>query len=368
MNNSNILYRAVGIPAMQNKLFSTKAEALSAPSASLELCQDDAGLVFNRCFNSAVVTYDNSYQNDQGHSFQFQHHLEEVGDLCCSYLASKESLVVDVGCGKGGFVELLRKKGLNAIGYDNAYQGSSPYIRKSFFSVEAHERGDFLTLRHVLEHIPSPWQFLDGIAAANGYKGLLYVEVPDLEWILEHRAYFDLFHEHVNYFRAVDFSQRFGDSVIFQSKSFGGQYLSLVINLEGLRECSQSLLQLESNYGLRAAFNQLSEYEDMIYANLVKSHRIVLWGAAAKGVVFAAKSPETIKRKIIYSIDINPEKQGHFMPLSGVEVVRPTMGVASLDPSDCVVIMNPNYEQEIRKSLPYKQNCLVLSNDIRTLI
>lgn len=360
MDSSSILYRAAGIPAMQNKLFSTRAEAMAAPAASLELCQDQTGLVINRCFDPAVVAYDDSYQNDQGHSRQFQRHLDEVFELCCGHLSSKENLVVDVGCGKGGFVELLRNKGVNAIGYDNAYQGSSPYIRKSFFSVDSHDQGNLLTLRHVLEHIPSPWQFLDGIAAANGYQGLVYIEVPDLEWILEHRAYFDLFHEHVNYFRAEDFSRRFGDGIIFLSKSFGGQYLSVVIKLESLRKYSQPSLALESTSSLQAAFDQLSEYEDMTYAALTESHEIVLWGAAAKGVVFAAKAPPMSQRKITYAIDINPRKQGHFMPLSGVEVLDPTTGVARLDPSSLVVIMNPNYEQEIRKSLPHNQPCLVL--------
>jgi hypothetical protein len=153
MDSSKILYRASGIPAMQNKLFSTRAEALAAPSASLELCQDETGLVFNRCFDPDVVVYDDSYQNDQGHSLQFQRHLDKVCELCCGQLASKEHLVVDVGCGKGGFVELLRAKGVNAIGYDNAYQGSSPYIRKSFFNIDSHDCGELLTLRHVLEHL-----------------------------------------------------------------------------------------------------------------------------------------------------------------------------------------------------------------------
>lgn len=98
----------------------------------------------------------------------------------------------------------------------------------------------------------------------------------------------------------------------------------------------------------------------MTYAALAESSEIVLWGAAAKGVVFAAKSPETIKSKMTYAIDINPKKQGHFMPISGVKVVDPTTGVARLDPSSLVVIMNPNYEQEIREYLPDGQPCLVL--------
>jgi len=360
MHNAQTLYRAAGIPAMQNKLFPNKVEALAAPATSLELAQDETGLVFNRCFDPAVVTYDDSYQNDQGYSLQFQEHLDEASDLCRRYLTRKDNLVVDVGCGKGGFVELLRRKGVNAVGYDNAYQGSSPYIRKSFFSVDSHDKGDLLTLRHVLEHIPSPWQFLEGIAAANGYQGLLYVEVPDLDWILEHRAYFDLFHEHVNYFRSDDFSRRFGDSIIVQSKSFGGQYLSVVINLECVRYCGQSSLPRESEPDLQAAFAQLSAYEDQTYASLTDSHKIVIWGAAAKGVVFAAKAPPAIKNKIAYAIDINPSKQGHFMPISGVEVVGPEAGVSRLNPSSLIVIMNPNYEQEIRGSLPHNQPCLLL--------
>ncbi len=345
---------------MQNKLFSTRAEALAAPSASLELCQDETGLVFNRCFDPAVVAYDDSYQNDQGHSLQFQRHLEKVCELCCRHLSSKKDLVVDVGCGKGGFVELMREKGVDAVGYDNAYQGDSPYIRKSFFSADSHDRGNLLTLRHVLEHIPSPWKFLDSIAAANGHQGLLYVEVPDLEWILEHRAYFDLFHEHVNYFRADDFSRRLGDGVIFQTKSFGGQYLSVVINLECVRDCGQPSLTPESVHDLQIAFDRLSAYEDKTYASLTDNHDIVIWGAAAKGVVFTSKAPPAIKSRISYSIDINPRKQGHFMPISGVEVLDPTTGVSMLDPSSLIVIMNPNYEQEIRGSLPHNQSCLVL--------
>jgi hypothetical protein len=360
MQNTQVLYRASGIPAMQNKLYPSKIEALNAPSACLELAQDETGLVFNRCFDPAVVTYDDSYQNEQGYSMQFQEHLYEISGLCRRYLARQGYLLVDVGCGKGGFVELLRSQGVNAVGYDNAYQGHSPYIRKSFFRKDSHDKGDLLTLRHVLEHVPSPWQFLEDVAAANSYRGLIYIEVPDLEWILKCRAYFDLFHEHVNYFRAEDFSRRFGEGVIFQSNSFGGQYLSVVINLECVRDCGQSLQARENDPVLQVAFAQLSAYEDQAYVSLTDSHEVVIWGAASKGVVFAAKAPPAIKRKVAYAIDINPRKHEHFMPISGVEVVSAEAGVSRLDTSTLIVIMNPNYEKEIRKSLPHNQPCLVI--------
>jgi len=360
MGTSKVLYRAEGIPAMQNKLFTSRDEALMAPTASLELTQDETGLVFNRKFDPDSVLYDDSYQNDQGFSPQFQAHLAAVSELCCGYLKSKDSLVVDVGCGKGGFVELLRIKGFNAIGFDNSYQGASPYIRKAFFSSDSHEKGDLLTLRHVLEHIPSPWDFLDAIAVANDYKGFLYIEVPDLEWILENRAYFDLFNEHVNYFRVGDFYCRYGDCVVFASKSFEGQYLSVVIDLERLRS-SYSPPQRESNQNLSTAFGQLSQYEKTTYTSLLDWTEVVIWGAGAKGVVFAAKAPSIIKSKIKLAIDINPSKQDCYMPTSGIQVLDPSLAIPRINSSCLVIIMNPNYEREIRKCLPSNQSCLVIN-------
>lgn len=355
------LYQYTGIPAMQNKLYPNKAEALKSPSATLELVQDEVGLVFNTSFDNSLVKYDDSYQNDQGYSSQFKSHLDEISDLCCSYLECKESLIVDIGCGKGGFVELLRGKGYNCIGYDNAYQGDNSYIRKAFFNVDSHEKGYLLILRHVLEHIPSPWKFLEGIAEANDYQGLLYIEVPDLEWILENRAYFDLFHEHINYFREIDFSKRFGEAVLFKSKCFGGQYLSVIINLEHLRKSHGSLKISNDNSSLVKAFAKLSENENQTYYSLADQDEIVIWGAAAKGVTFAAKYPSNIKDNIRYAIDINPHKSGYYMPISGVKVLDPHMGLQLLSPSTLVLIMNPNYEEEIRNALPFNQPYLTMN-------
>jgi hypothetical protein len=119
-------------------------------------------------------------------------------------------------------------------------------------------------------------------------------------------------------------------------------------------------LQSEDDSCLHSVFDQLSEYEDKAYAALTDSDQVVLWGAGAKGVVFAAKAPPAIKSKITYAIDINPSKQGYFMPTSGVEVLDPATGVARLDSSSLVVIMNPNYEEEIRGFLPRSQPFLVL--------
>ena len=358
---TDFLYRCEGIPAMQNRLYPSHEEALSAATGEVELTQDSSGLTFNHHFRPDLVTYDENYQNDQGYSIQFQRHLESVYDLCSVHIRNKSDLVVDIGCGKGGFVELLRSKGHEAVGYDNAYQGTNPHIRKCFFGPSVHEKGELLILRHVLEHIPSPWKFIEAISNANNNRGHLYIEVPDLDWILQNHAHFDIFHEHVNYFRIDDFIHRFGASLIHHTTTFGGQYLSLVLDLESARKADAELSNMNKHRkDLRQGFAKLNQHEHSQYASLGEYAKIAIWGAAAKGVMFACKAPSTIRKNIAYAIDINPRKQGYFMPITGIKVIDPSSGINRLDPSTLVVIMNPNYEMEIRESLPKNQPYTVL--------
>ena len=363
-DSMNYLYQSSGIPAMQNLLYPTAHDATRAPVASLALVQEEeTGLVFNAAFNPDLVRYDQDYQNDQSLSPQFQRHLDAIASLVENWCSKGPDLIVEVGCGKGAFVEILRGKDYSAIGYDNAYQGDSPYIRKQFFGSESHEKGDFLILRHVLEHIPNPWDFLDRLADANSGKGYLYIEVPDLDWILDNNAYFDLFHEHVNYFRLKDFKRIYGDDLVHAERSFGGQYLSLVLSLgfSGKPRKAAGSAQIPSGSSSSSQlFDRLKLREQSVYQELESYEEIVIWGAAAKGVTFCCKAPSSCLDKIKFAVDINPGKQGMFMPISGVPVLSPEEGIPLVSRSTLVVIMNPNYTSEILQSLPQGQPHLSL--------
>ena len=360
----NYLYQSSGIPAMQNLLCPTADDAVHAPIARLALLQDEeTGLIFNAAFNAELVQYDQNYQNDQSLSFQFQQHLDSIARLVEKWCNKNSDLIVEVGCGKGAFVEILRNKGFDAIGYDNAYQGDSPYIRKLFFDSNSHEKGNLLILRHVLEHIPKPWDFLARLADANSGKGYLYIEVPDLDWILENCAYFDLFHEHVNYFRLEDFKRMYGEYLVHAERSFGGQYLSLVLSLGFHGEpckATGSALAASENPTPSQLFDKLKDREQSIYQELESYEEIVIWGAAAKGVTFCSKAPSSCLAKIKFAVDINPGKQGMFMPISAVPVLAAENGITQMSPSTLVVIMNPNYATEILQSIPQGQPHLTL--------
>jgi hypothetical protein len=98
--------------------------------------------------------------------------------------------------------------------------------------------GDHPAVQHrgvVLDHVQNP-AFLDRLRKANS-GGLIYIEVPCSDWmvpcsdwILRARAGFDIFYEHVNYFRFFADVRPVAES----GRLFGGQSLNVVADLTTL--------------------------------------------------------------------------------------------------------------------------------------
>jgi hypothetical protein len=77
--------------------------------------------------------------------------------------------------------------------------------------------------------------------------------------------------------------------------------------------------------------------------------KVVVWGAGAKGVMFLNLLQLTTGSGVDCVVDINPRKQGHFVPLMGQRIVGPDLLLRN--PPDLVIVMNPEYEREIRSTL-----------------
>ena len=78
-----------------------------------------------------------------------------------------------------------------------------------------------------------------------------------------------------------------------------------------------------------------------------RKQRAVVWGAGSKGVTFLNifKNHDSLE----YVVDINPHKQGKFVPGTGQPIVDPPF-LSSYKP-DVVFVMNPLYRQEIAARL-----------------
>jgi hypothetical protein len=75
--------------------------------------------------------------------------------------------------------------------------------------------------------------------------------------------------------------------------------------------------------------------------------RTVIWGSGAKAVSFLNAIGGAGRIDIV--VDINPRKQGKFIPGSGQQIVPPQF-LANHQP-DSVIVMNPVYVAEVKAAL-----------------
>jgi SAM-dependent methyltransferase len=335
------LLRIDNLPVLQNKVYASALAAQSSPRGNVDLVQDRAtGLVFNRAFDPDLLSYDADYQNEQACSPIFKEHLEQVLDIVRRHFLTPS--LIEVGCGKGYFLEHLRAAGYEATGIDPAYEGDSPHVVKARFSEALGLTSDAIVLRHVLEHMQDPVGFLQTISRANGGRGKIYIEVPCFEWIRERRAWFDVFYEHVNYFQASDFQRMFGQ-IAETGHLFGGQYLYVVADLSTLRQ------------PVAAAHDQIDLHADFL-TGIDRSKAMArdtsgakaIWGASSKGVIFAHHL-HLAGIDFDFAIDINPVKQGRYIAGTGLEVLSPQQVLEALPVNSLVFVMNSNYFDEIAR-------------------
>jgi hypothetical protein len=335
MDNRRLLYSQKDYPLFQNRVYDSREAARSCPRGDIQIVEDLAtGLVYNAAFDPALMVYDADYQNEQANSGRFRAHLDEVAGVVFSQMG-REGLV-EVGCGKGYFLEMLQAAGADIRGFDPAYEGDNPAIQRRYFDPGSGGQNKGVILRHVLEHISDPHSFLTALRESNSGQGLIYIEVPCLDWICRNRAWFDIFYEHVNYFRLTDFHRLFG-RVLASGRLFSGQYLCVVADLATLRAPE---IDASDRVDFPADFIGGLGRKD-------RSKLRVIWGGSSKGVIYSLLC-ERAGSPVDIAIDISPAKQGRYLPATGVEVVAPEEAFARLPPGADITIMNPNYLEEIK--------------------
>ncbi|WP_223007682.1 class I SAM-dependent methyltransferase [Cylindrospermopsis curvispora] len=349
---SRLLYQVEDLPVFQNRMYDSELEAKDCQKGSMHLVESAAtGLIYNESFCSSLVKYDQHYQNEQALSPVFQKHLQNVALIIEDKIGKTD--LVEVGCGKGFFLELLTNKGFNVTGFDPTYEGSNPNIQREYFTsgLGFHSRG--LVLRHVLEHIQDPVNFLFQLKDANKGEGKIYIEVPCFDWICQRRAWFDIYYEHVNYFRLSDFHRLFSN-VMDSGQLFGGQYIYVVAELASLQVPKIDFydrVDFPSNFLLK-----LTQHESK------ETDRIGVWGGASKGVIFSLLMSR-LGNTISAVIDINPAKQKRYLPATGIKVSSP-VEVFDLLPKDSkLFVMNSNYLEEIREMSRHCFNYVSIDND-----
>ncbi|MBP8285366.1 MAG: methyltransferase domain-containing protein [Rhodoferax sp.] len=320
----------------------------------------ECGFVFNRRFDMSRLAYGEGYDNTQSCSPYFDTYLDHLAHDLVNVQSVRDCTVVEVGCGKGQFLEkLVNIPGSRIIGFgfDPSYIGpestcsGQAHFRRCYYDDTCSDvQADVVICRHVIEHVPAPLSLLHAIRSAleNSPDARVFFETPCVEWILDNRVLWDFFYEHCSLFSVSSIVRAFEETGFTVSKVdhiFGGQYLWLEARVgtaaSARTDRGQAVYAQALNYGqCEEAMRQTWKIR---MDGLRAEGAVALWGAGAKGATLA-NLIDPGATLIDCVVDLNPNKQGKFIPGSAHRIVPP----AELSSRKIMnaLLMNPNYRQE----------------------
>jgi len=184
----------------------------------------------------------------------------------------------------------------------------------------------------------------------------MFFEVPNALSIFQRLFLWDIIYEHCSYFTHSSLLRAFascGFHVEELTEEYQGQFLCLdavPCNQQDPRnnwqyDISQITHSIESFKVLHD--QKVVEWRSRLKRIQEEGNRAVVWGAGSKGVTFlnAFRNIAAVE----YAVDINPRKQGMYVPGTGQEIVPPSF-LESYQP-DIVIVVNPVYKNEIRDTI-----------------
>lgn len=355
---------------MQNYIYRERPDAEGAAVGKFELyfCRN-CGMVFNAAYDARLMTYDEGY-TAYIPSGIFENYYREIARFLNEKFAVENGLVVDIACGKGELLELLCEMfpGTGGLGIDPSYRpdDAGPAARNVTFVSdvfkEEHitEKPALVMCRHAFEQIEHPREFLETIRnSLSKYSEVnFFIEVGDLEWMIENESFWDFCYERCSFFTADglrNILRLAGFTVEKIEKAFGDQYLWAYGTVG--RE-SRAVSAGELDFPDAGAIGQrLLEYsfkeKKLIGETRARLENLkgegflaAVWGIATKGVVFC-NLIDAERTLFDYCIDINAQKSNCFVPHTGHLISLPDVLREAGSSKILIVVMNPNYLFEI---------------------
>lgn len=375
---TTVIEHRLNVPTLQNVTLPDRKSAQNFSCGALTMVHcSDCGFVWNAAFDAGLISYDGGYNNDVSASGFYQAHLCDMADrILASVPPDQEIHYVEIGCGEGDFLRLLhdRSKGrvVSAVGFDPSCTTATPLpegvvIHRCFFTPQEVSKippqANVICSRHTIEHVRDVQGFAANLYAAMAPGRQLFVETPDVDWILRHGAFQDFFYEHCALYTPRSICRLLAAHGLQAQVSpvYDDQYMWIEANMpavvpaavvphdgagNGAIHAAPSAAPAELGQHYLARRDALLDQWAKYLGERRKAGGVAIWGAASKGVTFSLLMNARAAGLIDLGIDLNSAKQGCFMPVSATPIVDPAtakaQGIAT------VVVMNPNYEAEIR--------------------
>jgi SAM-dependent methyltransferase len=350
------------VPVLQNQIVAdpTTARQVQRGEVAFSFCPH-CGLVFNSAAGMRRLPYSAEYDNSQTHSRVYRSHLENLAEYLCATYELKNKTILEIGCGKGALLRRLCIGGRNrGYGFDPSYvdpfeaeNGAARFFREFYDGQLIGSPIDLVVCQHVLDHLVDPLAMLAQIrrVTSETSEAAVFCEVPDVAWIFQNVSFWDLCYERCLYFFPETLAWTFektGFKVAQTAPKFQGQYIWLEAKPA---ERSDRTLELPPRVEERR--QQVEEFAHSAERKMadclarIRSFHAgggcAVWGAATKGAMLLnLLDPDCQMVRAV--VDINPGKQGRFVPGTGHPIVSPVS--LREDPVAGILLMNPNYFDE----------------------
>ena len=302
-------------------------------------------------------------------------YVQEMLDLL--ELSSRD-LVVEVASNDGYLLQYFNQAGVQILGIEPASGVAKVAIEKNvptlieFFGTEL-ANNLALTMKprlmlgnNVLAHVPNIHDFIQGFAILLADDGLITFEFPHLTNLIKNNQFDTIYHEHYSYLSLtalIPIFRLYGFKVIKVERisTHGGSLRVYVAKTESFWQVEDSVkvvLFEESEFDPRKEkiFSMVQEKTMQVKADLLRElnickengKKVAAYGAAAKGntlLNYSCITPDLIE----YVVDLNPHKQGSFLPGSRIPVVG--LDQLTVSPPDVLLVLPWNLASEIKKQL-----------------
>jgi len=324
------------IPPLQNRFFPSRNDALNYATAKVEFwfCQDCDHIMIEKDIHDE---FDPSYDNSDMASLLMVESYEQVVKQIVSHCLDKDKNIVEIGCGRGELLYLLKDLGFtNLKGYDPASLLDNKLISRCYWSYSGGPKVDCFILRHTLEEIPDAKAILKSIVLSLSDNGEVYCEITNVSELKNIDGLFSIYPECYQMFSSLSLSKLFSQV---------GLTVSEIISIDDGHRLG-IWAKKRNNY---LNTKVLDGRENLSYLLKNVDGSVVLWGAAGRGgnILSFLKIDLSV---VEFVVDINIKKQGQFIPPFGQKVVAPD-SLSWIKPK-IILLANKKYIREVKEMVP----------------
>ena len=355
MNKKSDFCRVCNGPLFPDSLLKYENSPKSAQGFIDELgsADDSITLEIYQCQSCGLVQHNMlpvSYYKEVIRAVAFS---KEMGEFRLSQLSDwiklnnlKDKKILEVGCGRGEYVDLLKNAGANQVSGLEFSQKSVDIARNkgnkvylgyldTDFKKPYEFKFDAFTIFSFLEHWPNPNEGLELLHSVLSDDASGLVEVPNFELVLAKGLYSEFTTDHIFYFDKKTFAfllEKNGFEVISIKSVWYDYILSAEVRKRPKLNVTKFLKIQEKIKSELGAYIGRYSYKT-----------VAIWGAGHQALAVIAMS--NCSDHLKYIIDSASFKQGKYTPATHLPIMSPD--TLNTDSPEAIIVMAAGYSNEV---------------------